>query len=68
MVFDEVNLLGWTIGASVAVNKLTYSIGFNIRTGTANDVPVRDLLTGDRITTALDVKTVGLVYSLSYAF
>jgi hypothetical protein len=43
-------------------------VGFNIRTGTANDVPVRDLLTGQRVTTPLDVKSVGLIYSLSYAF
>ncbi|HKV98669.1 MAG TPA: hypothetical protein VJN96_02535 [Vicinamibacterales bacterium] len=67
-IFDQVNLLGWTVGMSGQVAKLRFSAGVNIRRGHADDVVVRNLLTGELVTTTVKVRTTAFIYSVAYEF
>lgn len=67
-IFDQVNLLGWTIGMSGEVAKLRFSAGINVRSGHTDDLFVRNLLTGERVTTTLKVHTTAFIYSVAYQF
>jgi hypothetical protein len=67
-VFDQVNLYGWTLGLSGKLAKLQFAAGFNMRRGTSDDILVRDLLSGQPVSTTIKIRTAALIYSLSYAF
>ena len=67
-VFHHVDMGSWTLGASGVFGKLQFAVGVNHRSGTADDVVVRNLLRGDPVHTAIDISTTGLIYSLSYQF
>jgi hypothetical protein len=67
-VFDKVDLSSWTFGVSGTWTKVRFAVGFNWRVGTASNVLVRNLLKGDPLHTNVDVRTVGLIYSITYQF
>jgi hypothetical protein len=67
-VFDKINMATWTVGLSGTTGKFSYAAGINVRAGTSNSVPVRDLLSGEKLQTTVDVKTFGMIYSLAYQF
>jgi phage pi2 protein 07 len=67
-VFNKVDLTSWTVGASGTWAKFQFALGFNWRVGTSSDVLVRNLLNGDPLRTRIDVRTGGLIYSVSYQF
>jgi hypothetical protein len=66
-VFDEVNFLVWTVGVSGSIGKLSFALGASYRRGSSDNLVLRNLLT-DPIPTSIDVKTVGLTYSINYKF
>jgi hypothetical protein len=63
-----VNLFSWTLGLSGTKGKFQFTAGVNSRTGSSDDVLVRNLENGDQIKSSMDVRTIGLIYSLSYKF
>jgi hypothetical protein len=67
-VFHHVDMGSWTVGVSGGLAKLQFAVGVNHRSGTADDVVVRNLLRGDPVHAAIDISTTGLIYSLSYQF
>ncbi len=67
-VFNKVDLVSWTLGASGSWAKLQFAVGVNRHTGTSDDVFVRNLLNGEPVRTAFDVKTTGFIYSIAYQF
>jgi hypothetical protein len=67
-VFSRVDLVSWTVGASGAIGKFQFSVGFNRQRGTADDITVRNLLNGKIVRTRTDVGINGLVYQLAYRF
>ena len=67
-IFDQINLVGWTVGMSGQVAKLRFAAGVNIRRGHSDDIFVRDLLTGQRLTTTVKVHTTAFIYSVAYEF
>lgn len=67
-IFQHVNLYGWTVGMSGEVAKLRFSAGVSLRRGHSDDIFVRDLLTGQRVTTTLKVSTTAFIYSVAYEF
>jgi hypothetical protein len=68
MVFNKVDLTSWTIGMSGSFGKLQFAAGVNRRSGTSNDVTLRNLLSGQAVQTSVDVRTLGLIYAVSYQF
>lgn len=67
-VFDQVNLYGWTLGLSGKAAKLQFAAGINMRRGTSGEIRVRDLLSGQPVTTTISIKTTAFIYSLAYEF
>ena len=67
-VFNKVDFASWTVGVSGTLGKFQFAAGFNHRTGTADDVLVRNLLNGDPLHTDIDVGTSGFIYSIAYQF
>jgi len=67
-VFHHVDMQSWTVGVSGAIKKLQFAAGINRRSGTADDLVVRNLLRTDPVRTAVDISTLGLIYSLAYQF
>jgi len=67
-VFDKVNMLTWTVGLSGTTGKFSYAAGINVRSGSSDNVPVRDLLSGEKLQTTVNVTTIGMIYSLAYQF
>ncbi len=67
-IFNAVDLLTWTIGASGSLGKFQFSVGFNSQSGTSNDMTLRNLLDGRVVQTPIDVKIGGFIYSLAYQF
>ena len=67
-VFDKVDLTAWTIGLSGKVTKLTYAAGFNYRSGTTNSITVRNLISRQPVNTDIHIRTMGMIYSVSYQF
>ena len=62
------DLVSWTLGVSGSWAKLQFAVGVNRHTGTSDDVFVRNLLNGEPVRTAFDVKTTGFIYSIAYQF
>jgi hypothetical protein len=67
-VFTKVNMFTWSVGLSGTKGPLQFAAGLNWRSGSSDNVIVRDLQNGDRVRSGVDVRTVGLIYSLSYKF
>ncbi|HET9132010.1 MAG TPA: hypothetical protein VFO86_13730, partial [Terriglobia bacterium] len=64
----KVDLTAWTIGLSGKVTKLTYAAGFNYRSGTTNSITVRNLISRQPVNTDIHIRTMGMIYSVSYQF
>ena len=67
-IFDRVDFYAWTVGMSGRVGKLYYAAGVNYRGGNSSDIIVRNVLGGTPIQTSVDIKTIGMIYSLAYQF
>ncbi len=68
MVFTKVNLYRWSVGLSGTKGPLQFTAGVNYRSGSSDDVIVRNLQNGEQVNSGIEVRTVGLIYSLSYKF
>ena len=67
-IFNKVDLVIWTLGASGSLGRLQFAAGFNHQSGTARDVMLRNLLNGQVVQTSMDVAMSGFIYSLAYQF
>lgn len=67
-MFTRVNLFTWSLGVSGTKGPLQFAAGVNYRSGTSDNVVVRNLASGEPLSTSIDVRSVGLIYSLSYKF
>jgi hypothetical protein len=67
-IFNQADLVTWTLGLSGSLGKFQFSAGFNHQTGTANDVTLRNLLNGQVVTSNIGVSMSGFIYSLAYQF
>jgi hypothetical protein len=67
-VFNSVNLFTWTLGVSGSLGQFQFSAGLNHQAGTAKDVTLRNLLTGQVLESAVDVGMTGFIYSIAYQF
>jgi hypothetical protein len=67
-VFTRVDLVSWSVGVSGTKGPLQFTAGVNYRSGSSDDIIVRNLQNGDQVKSGIDVKTIGLIYSLSYKF
>lgn len=67
-LFSDVDLLTWTLGVSGTLGKFQFGAGFNHQSGIANDIALRNLLNGHVVTSAIDVRMTGFIYSLAYQF
>ncbi len=61
--FSKVDLYGATAGISGTVGGLTAALGVNYQFGSANDVPLADILDSD-----IDISSIAIIYSLAYRF
>jgi hypothetical protein len=66
-VFNHVDLLTWTLGASGTFGKFQFAAGFNHQSGDGS-ITVRNLLNGRVVQSALDVNLIGFIYSVAYQF
>ena len=62
------DLFTWTLGLSGRAGKLSYAAGVNYRGGTSQNLVLRNLLNGEPVQTAITIRTIGMIYSLSYQF
>ena len=67
-VFTKVDLTAWSVGLSGTFGRLQFAAGINSRTGTANDVLLRNLVSGEQVRTPINVRMAGFIYSLAYQF
>jgi hypothetical protein len=67
-VFDRVTLVTWTIGLSGSAGKLSYAAGVNYSGGTSDNLVLHNLLSGQPVQTTIGIRTIGMIYSLSYQF
>jgi hypothetical protein len=67
-IFTKADLVSWTVGLSGSFGKLQFAAGVNRKSGTADDVTLRNLLTGRVVTSSVDIRTLGFIYSLAYQF
>ena len=61
--FSKVDLYGATVGVSGTVGGLTAALGVNYQFGSANNVPLADILDSD-----IDIQSIAIIYSLAYRF
>src|SRR5262245_22954141 len=67
-VFNSVELVTWPLGLSGTLGKFQFAAGFNHQSGTANDVTLRNLVSGQVVRSRVDVSMGGFIYSLGYQF
>jgi hypothetical protein len=67
-VFTKADLVSWTLGLSGSAAKFRFAAGLNHKSGTAEDVVLRNLLSGRVVTSSVDIRTLGFIYSLAYQF
>jgi hypothetical protein len=67
-VFNDVDLVTWTIGLSGSFHRFQFSAGFNHQSGHADDVTLRNLLNGQVVRSTIDVGMTGFIYSIAYQF
>jgi hypothetical protein len=68
MVFTSVNLTTWSVGASGTLGKFKFAAGLNHQSGDADDVTLYNRLTGTPVTSPVDVRIAGFIYSIAYQF
>jgi hypothetical protein len=67
-IYARANLLAWTAGLSGSVGRFTFSGGIDVRTGSADNIVLRNLIVGETVAPDIDVRTIGLIYALAYRF
>ena len=67
-IFARADLVSWTLGLSGSLAKFQFAAGLNRKSGTADDVKLRNLLSGRTVTSSIDLRTLGFIYSLAYQF
>ena len=67
-VFTNIDLATWSIGVSGTLGKFKFGAGLNRQTGHANEMRLYDRLNGQPVTTPVDVRIAGFIYSLAYQF
>jgi len=67
-VFTKLNRFGWSVGISGTKGPLQFTAGVNYRSGSSDEVLLRNLQNGEPVTSTIDVTTLGLIYALSYKF
>jgi hypothetical protein len=67
-VFNNVDLVTWTLGFSGSLGRFQFAAGFNHQSGNADDVILRNLLNGQVLRSTIDVGMTGFIYSLAYQF
>jgi hypothetical protein len=67
-LFHHIDFVTGTVGVSGTVGKLTFSGGINYHGGTADDLIVRNVLTGQPVRTEVKIHSLGMLYSLAYQF
>jgi hypothetical protein len=67
-IFGRADMLSWTLGLSGSAGRLTYAAGASVRSGTADNITIRNLLDDRLVQTRVDLRMIGLIYSLSYRF
>jgi hypothetical protein len=68
VIFNAVDLTTWNAGVSGTFGRLQFAAGLNYQSGRADDVLLRNLLSGQGILSPIDVRIAGFVYSLAYRF
>ena len=67
-IFTRADLVSWTLGLSGSLAKFEFAAGINHKSGTADDVTLRNLLRGRTFIPSIDIRTFGFIYSLAYQF
>jgi len=67
-VFNRVDLWSWNVGISGTVAKFQFAVGFDLRTGSAADVLVRNVVAGGPIHRNVNVRAGGFIYSVAFQF
>lgn len=67
-VFTRVNLATWSIGVSGTLGKFKFAAGLNRQSGHADEIRLYDRLDGQPVTTPVDVRIAGFIYSIAYQF
>ena len=67
-IFNDVDLVVWSLGVSGSLGRLQFAAGFNHQSGTAEDVTLRNLLSGQVVQSSIKVAMTGFIYSLAYQF
>jgi hypothetical protein len=66
-VFGKVDFLVLTAGISGSLGKFSFAFGVNSRRGDAQNLVLQNLITGP-VQASLQIKTIGITYSLNYKF
>jgi hypothetical protein len=67
-LFTKIHLGAWTLGVSGTKDKLQFTAGVNYRSGSSDSITVGQLPSGALVRSGMGVRTVGIIYSLSYKF
>jgi hypothetical protein len=67
-VFNDVDLVTWTLGVSGSLGRFQFAAGFNHQFGDSDDITLRNLLNGRVVQSSMDVNMTGFIYSLAYQF
>ena len=67
-VFTKINFGTFTVGLSGTKDRLQFTAGLNYRSGAAKDVVLGQLDAGTLVRSGINVRTVGIIYALSYRF
>ena len=54
-IFARADLISWTLGLSGSLAKFQFAAGLNRKSGTADDVMLRNLLSGRPVTSSIDI-------------
>jgi hypothetical protein len=67
-IFTKVHFGTWTVGVSGTKDRLQFTAGFNYRSGQADDIVIGQLDSGTLVRSGIDVRTIGIIYAVSYRF
>jgi hypothetical protein len=67
-VFTAIDLATWSVGASGTIGKFKFAAGLNWQTGHADEITLYNRLNGQPVTTPVDIRVAGFIYSIAYQF
>ena len=67
-LFTKFHLGVWTVGLSGTKERLQFSAGLNYRSGTSDAIPIGQMDSGTVVRSAVRVRTLGIIYAISYRF